>query len=198
MPGVTGRRVRRRGRKRPHRDQDAQAAPSDEFTIPEIVELLIWMSFEYAGQLFGCLIADESATEEEKTRSRPRSPSTTAGATPIPSRRPLHRMTKPDRRQRAASGFGGSSSRRSDACGVVVSPPRTSSAAALDRPAAAAGAIRAVLIGQKLILWPQSARIGRKLRESDGLPTESGSRRFRLQSGHSWARGAIASHARGR
>jgi alkylhydroperoxidase family enzyme len=38
----------------------------DEFTIPEIVELLVWISFEYAGQLFGCLIADESATEEEK------------------------------------------------------------------------------------------------------------------------------------
>ena len=25
----------------------------DEFTVPEIVELLIWISFEYAGQLFG-------------------------------------------------------------------------------------------------------------------------------------------------
>ena len=38
----------------------------DEFTTPEIVELLVWISFEYAGQLFGCLIADEPATEEEK------------------------------------------------------------------------------------------------------------------------------------
>ena len=38
----------------------------DEFTTPEIVELLIWISFEYAGQLFGSLIADEPATEEEK------------------------------------------------------------------------------------------------------------------------------------
>ena len=38
----------------------------DEFTLPEIVELLTWISFEFAGQLFGCLIADESATEEEK------------------------------------------------------------------------------------------------------------------------------------
>jgi len=27
---------------------------------------LIWISFEYAGQTFGCLIADEPATEEEK------------------------------------------------------------------------------------------------------------------------------------
>ena len=38
----------------------------DEFTTPEIVELLTWISFEYAGQLFGCLIADEPATQEEK------------------------------------------------------------------------------------------------------------------------------------
>lgn len=38
----------------------------DEFTTPEVVELLIWISFEYAGQLFGSLIADEPATEEEK------------------------------------------------------------------------------------------------------------------------------------
>ena len=38
----------------------------DEFTIAEVVELLIWISFEYAGQTFGCLIADEPATEEEK------------------------------------------------------------------------------------------------------------------------------------
>ena len=38
----------------------------DEFTVPEIVELLIWISFEYAGQMFGCLIGDEPATEEEK------------------------------------------------------------------------------------------------------------------------------------
>ena len=38
----------------------------DEFTIPEVVELLSWISFEYAGQVFGSLIADEPATEEEK------------------------------------------------------------------------------------------------------------------------------------
>ena len=38
----------------------------DEFTTSEIVELLIWISFEYAGQLFGCLIAEEPATEEER------------------------------------------------------------------------------------------------------------------------------------
>ena len=38
----------------------------DEFTTPEIVELLTWLCFEYAGQLFGGLIADEPATEQEK------------------------------------------------------------------------------------------------------------------------------------
>jgi alkylhydroperoxidase family enzyme len=38
----------------------------DEFTTPQIVELLVWISFEYAGQLFGCLIGDEPATAEEK------------------------------------------------------------------------------------------------------------------------------------
>ena len=38
----------------------------DEFTIPQVVELLMWISFEYAGQMFGCLIGDEPATAEEK------------------------------------------------------------------------------------------------------------------------------------
>jgi alkylhydroperoxidase family enzyme len=38
----------------------------DEFTVPQIVELLIWISFEYAGQMFGCLIGDEPATAEQK------------------------------------------------------------------------------------------------------------------------------------
>ena len=38
----------------------------DEFTVPEVVELLVWITFEYAGQLFGCLIADRPATEDEK------------------------------------------------------------------------------------------------------------------------------------
>jgi alkylhydroperoxidase family enzyme len=38
----------------------------DEFTVPQIVELLMWISFEYAGQMFGCLIGDEPATAEEK------------------------------------------------------------------------------------------------------------------------------------
>ncbi len=37
-----------------------------EFTTPQIVELLTWISFEYAGQLFGCLIGDEPATADEK------------------------------------------------------------------------------------------------------------------------------------
>jgi hypothetical protein len=38
----------------------------EEFTAPQIVELLMWISFEYAGQMFGCLIADEPATTQEK------------------------------------------------------------------------------------------------------------------------------------
>jgi alkylhydroperoxidase family enzyme len=38
----------------------------EEFTTPQIVELLTWISFEYAGQMFGCLIADEPATAEQK------------------------------------------------------------------------------------------------------------------------------------
>ena len=38
----------------------------EEFTAAQIVELLIWISFEYAGQMFGCLIGDEPATAEEK------------------------------------------------------------------------------------------------------------------------------------
>jgi len=39
---------------------------SEEFTDPQIVELLMWISFEYAGQMFGCLIGDEPATEDQK------------------------------------------------------------------------------------------------------------------------------------
>jgi alkylhydroperoxidase family enzyme len=38
----------------------------EEFTVPQVVELLIWISYEYAGQMFGSLIADEPATPEEK------------------------------------------------------------------------------------------------------------------------------------
>jgi alkylhydroperoxidase family enzyme len=38
----------------------------DEFSVPQVVELLMWISFEYAGQMFGCLIGDEPATAEEK------------------------------------------------------------------------------------------------------------------------------------
>ena len=46
---------------------DAQVSQLlDEFTIPQTVELLIWISFEYAGQMFGCLIGDEPATEDQK------------------------------------------------------------------------------------------------------------------------------------
>lgn len=38
----------------------------DEFTVPQLVELLVWISFEYAGQMFGCVIGDEPATAEQK------------------------------------------------------------------------------------------------------------------------------------
>lgn len=38
----------------------------DEFTVPQIVELLVWISVEYAGQIFGCLIGDEPATTQER------------------------------------------------------------------------------------------------------------------------------------
>jgi alkylhydroperoxidase family enzyme len=38
----------------------------DEFTIPGVVELLAWICFEYAGQMFGSLIGDEPATEDER------------------------------------------------------------------------------------------------------------------------------------
>lgn len=39
---------------------------SEEFTAPQIVELLMWVSFEYAGQMFGCMIGDQLASPEEK------------------------------------------------------------------------------------------------------------------------------------
>jgi alkylhydroperoxidase family enzyme len=38
----------------------------EEFTTPQLVELLIWISFEYAGQIFGALIGDEPATADER------------------------------------------------------------------------------------------------------------------------------------
>jgi hypothetical protein len=38
----------------------------DAFTIPQVVELLTWISFEYAGQMLGSLIGDEPATAEER------------------------------------------------------------------------------------------------------------------------------------
>ena len=38
----------------------------EEFAVPQVVELLMWISFEYAGQMFGCLVVDEPATAEEK------------------------------------------------------------------------------------------------------------------------------------
>ncbi len=38
----------------------------EEFTTPQIAELLIWISFEYSGQVFGALIGDQPATEDER------------------------------------------------------------------------------------------------------------------------------------
>ena len=38
----------------------------EEFTIPQVVELLIWIAFEYAGQMFGALIGDQPATADER------------------------------------------------------------------------------------------------------------------------------------
>jgi len=38
----------------------------DAFTIPQVVELLTWISCEYAGQMLGSLIGDEPATAEER------------------------------------------------------------------------------------------------------------------------------------
>jgi hypothetical protein len=52
----------------------AAASGGHEFTTPQIVELLTWIAFEYAGQLFGCLIGDEPATAKQKRRSPPGSP----------------------------------------------------------------------------------------------------------------------------
>jgi alkylhydroperoxidase family enzyme len=46
---------------------------SEEFTAPQIVELLMWISFEDAGQMFGCLIGDEPATPTSSRRSLRRS-----------------------------------------------------------------------------------------------------------------------------
>ena len=64
----------------------------DEFTIPEIVELLIWISFEYAGQMFGCLIGDEPASAEERQAfaasiaSLPTPPGASSSRTPATQR----------------------------------------------------------------------------------------------------------------
>jgi alkylhydroperoxidase family enzyme len=37
----------------------------EEFTTPQVVELLTWIAFEYAGQMLGSLIGDEPATADE-------------------------------------------------------------------------------------------------------------------------------------
>lgn len=45
---------------------DAQfAVLLDEFTIPQVVELVTWIAFEHAGQMLGSLIGDEPATPDE-------------------------------------------------------------------------------------------------------------------------------------
>ena len=38
----------------------------EELTLPQVVELLTWIVFEYAGQMFGAMIGDEPATAEER------------------------------------------------------------------------------------------------------------------------------------
>jgi hypothetical protein len=38
----------------------------NEFTVPQIVGLLTWISLAYAGQMLGLLIGDERGTAEEK------------------------------------------------------------------------------------------------------------------------------------
>jgi alkylhydroperoxidase family enzyme len=38
----------------------------EEFTAPQVVELLVWIVFEYAGQMFGALIGDQPATADER------------------------------------------------------------------------------------------------------------------------------------
>jgi alkylhydroperoxidase family enzyme len=46
---------------------DAQLAVLlEDFTVPQVVELLTWIVFEHAGQMFGALIGDEPATEAER------------------------------------------------------------------------------------------------------------------------------------
>ena len=58
----------------------------EEFTVPQVVELLIWISFEYAGQMFGALIGDEPATAQERAAfeaavaGQPRADQTRPGA----------------------------------------------------------------------------------------------------------------------
>src|SRR4051794_29121239 len=38
----------------------------EEYTVPQVVELLTWIVFEHAGQMFGALIGDEPATAQER------------------------------------------------------------------------------------------------------------------------------------
>ena len=47
----------------------------EEFIVPQVVELLTWIVFEYAGQVFGALIGYEPATaDESRVRGRGRRP----------------------------------------------------------------------------------------------------------------------------
>jgi alkylhydroperoxidase family enzyme len=52
----------------------------EEFAVPQVVELLTWIVFEYAGQMFGALIGDEPATPEERAAF-----AASVGAHPRPS-----------------------------------------------------------------------------------------------------------------
>ena len=54
----------------------------DAFTIPQVVELLTWISFEYAGQMLGSLIGDEPATAEAFAASVASQPQPSPAAEP--------------------------------------------------------------------------------------------------------------------
>lgn len=46
---------------------DAQVASLlGALTIPQVVELITWISFEHAGQMLGALVGDEPATAEQR------------------------------------------------------------------------------------------------------------------------------------
>ena len=67
----------------------------EEFTVPQVVELLTWIVFEYAGQMFGALIGDETAAAKAA-----RSSAVAVSRAARSGAAPLHRRVK--RASRAA------------------------------------------------------------------------------------------------